>query len=141
MENFLKFNETVEVSGIYGINQFLNIHTDIIIGYEKLNAQVEYELIPDCRKYGLKCIDLQINKLSLTIEWYIEVEYLTALEKENVLKQCGKEENGLIIGTIEIDKSNPKWSIDSQLLEFKSDGGFHISDIELELSTKLITLS
>jgi hypothetical protein len=86
------------------------------IEFEKTSGVVEFSVYLDVKSYGIRGIDITINKFTCTAEWYVYCEDMTEDEKQKVISYGGREyRNGNIEGCFDIDTSQPfkgkQWSI------------------------------
>jgi len=136
----LDYSTKVADTEIYGLNQYLNVSKDIDIDVSRPTSYIDYELQPEAREWGIKSIYVFIKKLTVSIAWEVSTEDLSDEEKESLIKAGGIEFRNTIEGTIEIDTTDNKWDITTEV-EFEKDGALSISEVYIELSDKTITVS
>ncbi len=140
MENEFNFSTKIEPAEINGINKYLGIDSDIDIEYGRPTATVKYELEFEAREWGLKYIAVNVKKVTATIEWETDCEFLSDADKEALTKAGGIEmRNETFAGTIEIEATIVNWEIENEA-EFESDGGFKMDYITINVADKTITI-
>jgi hypothetical protein len=144
----LSFNTVVNDCNSWYLNKaFGTPDADIDTG--KQTCHIDWELQPEAREHGIKSISIVVNKIVASIEWEVDMEYLSKEEKEKLIA-CGGTEYGKnhnyhnIGGIIELDSTqqwNGKdWKVKVEF-DFSSDGGCMPSDVEINFYTNTITVS
>ena len=141
MTNELKFTAQIEDADIYGINKYLALPLRDI-ATSKPTVYIDFHLEIEARNYGVKGIDIFIDKVYTSIEWEVNDEYLTGLEKMLLLNK-GKYNSGNIEGTLELNTSEKPfdaWEIKNEMTvtEF---GGIHPDNVEIDFKNKVITIN
>ena len=138
----LDFKIIVEDVSIYGINSFLKIPLDYDIDYysDRPSVYVEYELQPELKRWGINWISILIKKVISFIEWHIDCQDIPNDEIELLVSAGGKYDNNMVKGFIRIDTTiDNSWNVINNV-EIKSNGEILISEVEIDLKTKSISL-
>lgn len=138
----LDFKIIVEDVSIYGINSFLKIPLDYDIDYysDSPSVYVEYKLQPELKRWGINWISILIKKVISFIEWHIDCQDIPNDEIELLVSAGGKYDNNMVKGFIRIDTTiDNSWNVINNV-EIKSNGEILISEVEIDLKTKSISL-
>jgi len=134
------YKAEVQNASVYGLALYFGVDADIDSG--RPNVDVNYELQVEARNWGIKSICVVVTKITTTIHWYVDIEFLTEADKLKLISMGGTEyRNDTIGGFIEIDTTtDDKWTIETQV-EIESDGALSINDVEIDFETMVITVS
>lgn len=104
-------------------------------------AEVMYDLQMELKSWGIKYISPVVVRVVASVEWYAFIGDLTIAEVNALKSYGGDDMSGEdITGTIVIDTAQDKvWKIEIAT-KFSDDGGFIISDIEIDFNKKVISI-
>lgn len=146
MITVLEFNFKSVLTGCdiwYFVNA-LKIPTHVDVDFGNPSVTIEWCLQPDAREYGMKDISVFIKRVTGTIEWTADTEYLTDDEKKALIDAGGKQYVYSVDGVVEVDSSvelgGRKWTVISKV-EFGESGSCCLENCEIDFLNMTITIS
>ena len=95
---------------------------------------------PELKRWGINWISILIKKVISFIEWHIDCQDIPNDEIELLVSAGGKYDNNMVKGFIRIDTTiDNSWNVINNV-EIKSNGEILISEVEIDLKTKSISL-
>jgi hypothetical protein len=141
-------NETFTAKGVdvtvWGLNEYVGLK-DLDFDNNKCTATVKYTLEPDVKEWGIRGISVSIDNIECEIEcYYPEADDMEPSEIKHLEEKFGATvmRNGNVEFVIKIDSRREQgaWTVDTDNLEFRTDGAFHIEDVDIDLKEKTFTL-
>jgi hypothetical protein len=125
----------IRVEGLheyFGINEDnFDVTQDIII---------DWELRTYSRSWGLECMTPEVTRVTGVIDWSIDAEYLTELEKEKLIAMGGVlYRDDTIGGILNIDSVEQHWQVGNDLV-FDKAGGIQVNEVEIDFGERSILI-
>lgn len=139
-DNYEAKIENSDIS-IYGFENYLGISKEASGSVDATaTMNVEYDLQPEARSWGIKSIYISIEAVRGTISWEVWADDISEEDKQKLFAKGGKQYKNMIEGEIEFAPHIYKdWEIQHNL-EFSSDGAFSINGAEIDFKSKTITI-
>lgn len=134
------FYTTVNDVNINGLAAFLGLDDQIDVEFDfNPPAQIQYDIDVELKPYGIRSMDMNVLKVTTSIEWGVNNEDLQLHHRDALIKAGGvlnaDNSGGWFSGVIEIDTTTKEWDI--QLSEVD---GTQINSVEIDLVSNCIQL-
>lgn len=128
---------------ILGLAAFLGVDAQIDVELEvEPTAQIQYDIDVELKPYGIRSMDMNILKVTTSIEWSVNNEDLQPHHREALIKAGGvfnaDNSGGRFSGVIEIDTTTKPWNI--QIMG-NLDNRTEINEVQIDLVNNIIELS
>lgn len=134
------FTSEINNASVYYINKYLSLSENVCVD-TNAKTTIEFSVEPDYRSWGIKSIDISIKSIRTSIHWEVDATLLPQYDMIALQNAGGNKYGELICGSIDINTEfDDQWEIDKSELEFKPNGAFLISGVDITLTTKKIEL-
>ena len=123
---------------IYGLNKYLDV-PNVDIETSCVGA-ISFDIEMDMRDWGIKAMDVSINRVEVYVDWTTESDYITSGDEDTLVEKGGLAHSNRVDGFVTIKSDDKGWDVINEC-EFSNDGYYCINDISVDMIKKTITLS
>jgi hypothetical protein len=135
--NFTSTHKWQEVD-IENLSKKLGVE-DADFDTSSVSATVKFYTEMEARDYGIKSISVIVTEVSFSLNWQMDLEYLSPEEQQKLIDAGGqKTHGGLIEGSISTT-TDDSWDIVSEL-KVKEDGALSVDNVTIDLTGRTITV-
>lgn len=146
--NELKFKAVVDNAEIYNLETSIHLPGDVDVYFQNATTYIEFRADIDAKEWGIKCIDISIERIKGSLEWHVYSDELKPASIAALISIGGVEyRNGKIEGVIELDTNKKddlfdffSWSVVDDI-EVTEHGRVAASNCEIDFKTKTITIT
>jgi len=141
MNNDLSFTAQIQHPDIWHINKYLGL-PDLDIETAAADVTVDFHLEIESRGWGVKGIDVYIDRVTTQIEWYIPSEDLKQSQIDKLISSGGIEmRNGDIEGSLKLTTDDYfKWEVKNEITVGQY-GNIRPEGAEIDFENKTITIN
>lgn len=141
----LDFKAIVKDCPVYGLAEHFGVKDDgVDVDTPHQTCEVEFDLQPEAREYGIKGIGIIIKLVKCSVNWEVSTDDLLPEEKAKLISLGGTEYRNTIEGVVEVDSEKElngrKWEVDNQLA-WGEDGAMIIGEVQIDFSDFSIIVS